>query len=96
MRRSDDLPTSHPKFALVLYNNKIRNQLQKLGSVCLNTEDVNPYTTLDDLQNLWTNDDDHKKYKENYLLLHLTFLELSPIGYTSVMNLKVHLFSFIY
>ena len=37
MWRSDGLPTSHPTFPLVLYNHKVRNQLQKLGSICLNT-----------------------------------------------------------
>ena len=42
MWRSDGLLTSHPTFALVLYNHKIRNQLQKLGSVSLNTENINP------------------------------------------------------
>ena len=52
MWRSDDLPTSYPKFALVLYNHKVRNQLHKLGSVCLNTEDVYPYITVHDLKQL--------------------------------------------
>ena len=61
MMRSDGLPTSHLIFALVLYNHKIRNQLQKLGSVCLHTEDINPYTAVDTLQNLWANDDGRKK-----------------------------------
>ena len=61
MWRSDGLPTSHPTFALVLYNHKIRNQLQKLGSVCLNTEDINSYTTVDQLKELWVNDDERKK-----------------------------------
>ena len=28
--RSDGLSTRHPKFVLVLYNHKVRNQLQKL------------------------------------------------------------------
>ena len=61
MWRSDGLPTSHPTFALVLYNHKVRNQLQKLGSVCLNTENINPYITVPDLKQLWSNDDDRKK-----------------------------------
>ena len=61
MWRSDGLPTSHPTFALVLYNHTVRNQLHKLESVCLNTEDINPYITVPDLKQLWYNDDDHKK-----------------------------------
>ena len=72
--RSDSLPTSHPTFALVLYNYKVRNKLHKLGSVCLNTEDINKCTKLDDLSKLWSNNDDRKKYKENCLHLHLKFI----------------------
>ena len=41
MWRSNGLPTSHQTFVLVLYNHKVRNQLHKLGSICLNTEDIN-------------------------------------------------------
>ena len=48
MWKSDGLPTSHPTFVLVHYNHKVRNQLYKFGSACLNTEDVNPYTTVYD------------------------------------------------
>ena len=44
MWRSDGLPTSHPIFALIIYNHNVRNQLHKLGSVYLNTEDINQYT----------------------------------------------------
>ena len=80
MWRSYGLPTSHPTFALVLYNHKVRNQLQKLGSVCLNSKNINAYTTVDDLKLFWANDDDRKKLQKNCLLLHLMFLELSPIG----------------
>ena len=40
MWRSDGIPSSHPTFALVLYNQKVRNQLHKLGNVCLNTKDI--------------------------------------------------------
>ena len=38
MWRSDNIHSSHPTFALVLYNHKVHNQLHKLGSACLNTE----------------------------------------------------------
>ena len=48
-------------FHKFFYNHKVRNQLQKLGSICLNTEDINPYTTVDDFQRLWVNNDDRKK-----------------------------------
>ena len=60
MWRSDGLPTSHPIFVLVFYNHRVRNQLHKLGSVCINTEGINPYITLPDLKQLWSNDDDRK------------------------------------
>ena len=61
MWRSDSLPTSHPTFTLVLYNHKVRNRLQKLGSVSLNTENINPSITVPNLKQLWYNDDDRKK-----------------------------------
>ena len=61
MWRSDGIPSSHPTFALVLYNHKVRNQLHKLGNVCLNTEDIDPNADIQELQNLWKNDDDRKK-----------------------------------
>ena len=80
MWRSDGLPTSHPIFVLVLYNHKVRNQLNKLRSILLNIEDINPYTTVDNLKKLWSNNDDRKKYKESCLLLYLMVLELSSIG----------------
>ena len=58
---------SHPTFALVLYNHKVRNQLQKLGSVCLNTENINPYITVPDLKQLWFKDNDRKKIQRKCL-----------------------------
>ena len=58
MWRSDDLLTSHPIFSLVLFNHKVRNQLQKLGSICLNTKDINQYITAPDLKQLLGNDED--------------------------------------
>ena len=42
MWRSDGIPSSHPTFALVLYNQKVRNQLHKLGNMCLNTKYIDP------------------------------------------------------
>ena len=30
---SVEIPSSHPTFALVIYNHKVRNQFHKLGSV---------------------------------------------------------------
>ena len=54
MWRSDSLATSHPTFALVLYNHKVRNRLQKLGRVSLNTENINPYIIVPYFKQLWT------------------------------------------
>ena len=48
MWRSDGVLSSHLTFALVIFNHKVRNQLHKFGSVCLNTEDINQYTTVHD------------------------------------------------
>ena len=61
MWRSDGIPSSHPTFALVLYNHKVRNQLHKLGNVCLNTEDIDPNSDIQALQSLWENDEDRMK-----------------------------------
>ena len=52
MRRSDGISSSHPTFALVLYNHKVRNQLHKLGNVCLNTEYIDLNADSQELQNL--------------------------------------------
>ena len=69
MWRSGALPTSHPTFALVLYNHKVRNQLHKLGRVCLNTQDINPYITGPNLKQLWSNNDDRKKLRRKLFTL---------------------------
>ena len=58
--RSDGLPINHPTFKLVVDNHKVRNQLHILGSVCLNTEKINPYTTVHYLKYLWSNDNNYK------------------------------------
>ena len=61
MWRSDGIPSSHPTFTLVLYNRKDRNKLHKLGSVCLITNDIDSNADIQELRNLWKNDDDGKK-----------------------------------
>ena len=76
---SDGLPNSHPTFILVLYNHNVRNQLHKLGSVSLNIEDINTYTTVHDFSKLWSNNDNHKQLQNRDFTFYLTFLELSPI-----------------
>ena len=70
MWRSDGLPTSHPISSLVLYNHTVRNQLHKLESACLNTKDINPYSTVPDLKQLWYNDDDHRKLQRKLTIRH--------------------------
>ena len=96
MWRSDGIPSCHPSFVLVLYNDKVLNQLHKLGNVGLNTEDIDPNTDIQELQNLWNNNDDKKSCKENFTLLHLIFLEQNPIGFRNVINSKVfHFFILI-
>ena len=57
MWKSDVLPIIHRTFVLVLYNYKVRNQLHKLGSLCLNTESINQFITVHDLKQLWYNND---------------------------------------
>ena len=61
MWKSEVLPIINPTFVLVLYNYKVRNQLHKLESICLNTEDINSYITVHNLKQLWSNDDDCKQ-----------------------------------
>ena len=74
MTRSEGLPTSHPTFTLVLYNHKICNQLQKLGIVCLNTENINLYITVPNLKQLWSNDDYRTKLQRKLF----TFVPNNP------------------
>ena len=74
MWRWDGLPSIHPGFVSVIYNYKVRNQLHKLGSLCLNTESINQFITVHDLKQLWYNDDDHKKLQRNFF----TFASNAP------------------
>ena len=89
MWRSDRMPSCHPTFALVLYNHKVRNQLHKLGSVCLNTEDMDPNADIQELQNLWNNDDDRKKLQKKLYTFASNVPGTNRIGLINVMNLKV-------
>ena len=51
-RNEDDLPTKHPTFLLVLYNHKIRSQLQIQGRVALNISDLDENVTAKDLADI--------------------------------------------
>ena len=85
------LPTNHPTFTLVLYNHKIRNQLQKLGNVCLNTEDINPCNTVDDLQKLWDNDDERKQLQRRLFIFASNVPRIRPY-WVSKLHEHVHHF----
>jgi hypothetical protein len=56
MWRSDGRPVSHPTFALVLGNHKMKSQLQQQGRYVINTSDFDPTTTLDAIRNAPTHD----------------------------------------
>ena len=67
MWSSDGVLSSHLTFVLVIYNHKVRNQLHKIWNVWLNIEDINPYTTLDNLKVLWSNNNDFKKLQNKWV-----------------------------
>ena len=92
MLRSDGLKTSHPTFVLDLYNHKIRNQLQKLGSVCLNTDDTNPYTTVDVLRQLLANNMDRKTLIKNFFPSNVPGTKPYRVNTSNVFKRKVDLF----
>ena len=94
--RSDGLPISHPTFELVLYNHNIRNQLQKFGSVCHNTEGIHSYTTIDDLQKLRANDDDRKKLQRQLFSFLSNVPEIKSYCISKRHEFKSTSFSIIY
>ena len=59
MWRSDGVPPSHPTFALVLRNHKIKCQLQQQGYYVVNTSGFDTTTTLETIRNAQANGDDH-------------------------------------
>jgi hypothetical protein len=60
MWRSDGRPTEHPTFSLVLYNHKTKMALQKQGSYCINTSEIDPNVTMEEIRNS-TNDSERRK-----------------------------------
>ena len=60
MWRSDGRPTEHPTFSLVLYNHKIKTALQKQGAYCINTSEIDPNITMEELRNA-TNDSQRRR-----------------------------------
>ena len=60
MWRSDGRPTEHPTFSLVLYNHKTKMALQKQGSYCINTSEIDPNITMEEIRNS-TNDSERRK-----------------------------------
>ena len=60
MWRSDGRPTEHPTFSLVLYNHKTKIALQKQGSYCINTSEIDPNITMEELRNS-TNESEQRK-----------------------------------
>ncbi|KAL7537702.1 hypothetical protein ACHAXR_008006, partial [Thalassiosira sp. AJA248-18] len=51
MWRSDGVPASHPTFALVLYNHKLKNSLQGQGRFVVQNSGVDMTTTCEDIRN---------------------------------------------
>ena len=94
MQRFDSLPTSHLIFVLVLYNHKVCNQVHKFGSLCLNTEDIYPYTMVDDLEKLWYDNDDRKKLQRTLYTFASNGRRTNPYWASKRHELKVyHFFS---
>ena len=56
MWRSDGIPASHPTFSLVVYNEKLRNGLQKQGRYIINSSDIDPNLTVNQIRNAATDD----------------------------------------
>lgn len=73
MWRSDGRPVSHPTFALVLGNHKMKSQLQQQGRYVINTSDFDPTTTLDTIRNAPNEDHEsvieqvHKMMKQAHI-----------------------------
>ena len=57
--------------------------------MCLNTEDIDPNSDIQELQNLWKNDDDRKKLQRKRFTFASNVPETNPIGLRNVMNSKV-------
>ncbi|KAL7526201.1 hypothetical protein ACHAXR_003700, partial [Thalassiosira sp. AJA248-18] len=51
MWRSDGVPASHPTFALVLYNHKLKNSLQGQGRFVVQNSGIDMTTTCEDIRN---------------------------------------------
>ena len=64
--RSDGRAASHPTFAIVLYNHKLKRQTQAQGRYVLNTSDIDPNVTVEELKNAG-DDDAIQKQTENIL-----------------------------
>jgi len=57
MWRHDGVPASHPTFSLALFNYKSMQSLQRQGQFVINTSDIDPNATIDDIFNSEDNDD---------------------------------------
>ena len=68
MFRSDGAPASHPTFALVAMNHKMKQQLQGQGQFALHTSDMNPNMTGEELLKIW--DDKEGERKNLFTRLH--------------------------
>lgn len=64
MWRSDGVPASHPTFALVLRNHKIKCQLQQQGSYVLNTSGIDITTTLQTIREAQADGDNQTVEKQ--------------------------------
>ena len=68
MFRSDGAPASHPTFALVAMNHKMKRQLQGQGRFALNTSDMDPNMSGEELLKIW--DDKEGGRKNLFTRLH--------------------------
>ena len=55
--RSDGVPSSHPTWSIVVYNNRMQMKLQRQGSFVRSNTEVDPTTTIDEIKNAGSNNE---------------------------------------
>ena len=61
MFQSDGVPASHPTFSLVALNHKMKSQLQTQGHYVLNTSNMDPNITGEELLDMWNDKQSGRK-----------------------------------
>lgn len=88
MWRSDGVPASHPTFSLVLYNHKVKCQVQQQGRYVVNTSQMDPTTTVSEIRNAATDDEVRVQTEEILKRAHIHTQWQCP-GNTAILERKV-------